>query len=400
MTPWQNRITRYGSEAPDQLLANPRNWRTHPATQTDALAGVLGEVGVVQNVIVNERTGFVVDGHARIALALRTGQPSIPVTYVDLSEDEEAVILATLDPLAAMAGTDAAKLDDLLRDVTTGDAATQAMLDDLATAAGIVPGVEAGQGGDEFDTTPDDGPTRTALGDLWLIGGVHRLLVGDCTIAANVTRLMGGARAGAVFLDPPYGIRLDTEYSGITLSPKAREKHPVQRDYAPVIGDDKDYDPQPLIAMFKDVKEQYWWGADYYRKSLPDGGSWLVWDKRQGVEDVTFDTAAFELCWSKAAHRREIIRARWMGLIGMETQDTATRVHPTQKPLEVYLWLFEHRTVVNALIFDGYLGSGTTLIAAHRTGRRCYGMEIAPRYADVILRRAEAEGLSVERLSP
>lgn len=136
---WQNRITHYGEEAPDQLLANPRNFRTHPAAQTDALAGVLSEVGVVQNVIVNARTGFVVDGHARIALALRTGQPTIPITYVDLSEDEEAVILATLDPLAAMAGTDAAKLDDLLRDVSTGDAAVQAMLDALAVEAGIVP---------------------------------------------------------------------------------------------------------------------------------------------------------------------------------------------------------------------------------------------------------------------
>lgn len=136
---WQNRITGYGEEAPDQLLANPRNFRTHPASQTDALAGVLSEVGVVQNVIVNARTGFVVDGHARIALALRTGQPTIPITYVDLSEDEEAVILATLDPLAAMAGTDAAKLDDLLREVSTGDAAVQAMLDALAVEAGIVP---------------------------------------------------------------------------------------------------------------------------------------------------------------------------------------------------------------------------------------------------------------------
>lgn len=135
VTPWQNRITGYGSEAPDQLLANPRNWRTHPASQTDALAGVLSEVGVVQNVIVNSRTGYVVDGHARIALALRTGQPTIPVTYVDLSEDEEAVILATLDPLSALAGTDEAKLDDLLRDVSTGDAALQAMLANLAGAA-------------------------------------------------------------------------------------------------------------------------------------------------------------------------------------------------------------------------------------------------------------------------
>lgn len=135
--PWQNRITGYGEEAPDQLLANPRNWRTHPASQTDALAGVLREVGLVQNVIVNQTTGFVVDGHARIALALRDGQPTIPVTYVALDEAEEALILASLDPLAALAGADAAKLDDLLRDVSTGEAAVQAMLAGLAARQGL-----------------------------------------------------------------------------------------------------------------------------------------------------------------------------------------------------------------------------------------------------------------------
>lgn len=136
---WQNRITRYGSESPDQLAANPRNWRTHPRSQTDALSGVLREVGVVQNVIVNERTGYVVDGHARISLALRDGQPSVPVTYVDLSEDEEALILATLDPLSAMAGADSAQLDVLLRDVSSGDAAVQQMLSALAQDNGISP---------------------------------------------------------------------------------------------------------------------------------------------------------------------------------------------------------------------------------------------------------------------
>ena len=135
--PWQNRITRYGEEAPDQLLANPRNFRTHPGSQTDALSGVLREVGIVQNVIVNERSGFVVDGHARIALALREGQPTIPVTYVDLSDAEEAEILATLDPLAAMAGTDTAKLEVLLADVSSGEPAIQAMLAQMAEEAGL-----------------------------------------------------------------------------------------------------------------------------------------------------------------------------------------------------------------------------------------------------------------------
>ena len=134
---WQNRIVGYGEEPPDQLLANPRNWRTHPASQTDALAGVLRETGWVQNVIVNRTTGFVVDGHARIALALRDGQPTVPITYVELDEAEEALILASLDPIAALAGADAAKLDDLLREVSTGEAAVQQLLADLAEQRGL-----------------------------------------------------------------------------------------------------------------------------------------------------------------------------------------------------------------------------------------------------------------------
>lgn len=129
---WRNRIVGYGEESPDQLLAHPLNFRTHPKNQQDTLAGVLSEVGVVQNVIVNKRTGFVVDGHLRISLAMREHQPTVPVTYVDLDPSEEALILATLDPISAMATADRDKLDELLRDVSTGDAAVMQMLSDLA----------------------------------------------------------------------------------------------------------------------------------------------------------------------------------------------------------------------------------------------------------------------------
>lgn len=142
---WQNRIVGYGEEPPDQLLANPRNWRVHPKHQTDALAGVLRETGWVQNVIVNRTTGFVVDGHARIALALRDGQPTVPITYVELNEAEEALILASLDPIAALAGADAAKLDDLLREVRTGEAAVQQLLADLAERQGLPTGDDWGE---------------------------------------------------------------------------------------------------------------------------------------------------------------------------------------------------------------------------------------------------------------
>lgn len=136
---WRNRITRYGEERPDQLLAHPLNWRIHGQAQQSALTGVLDSVGLVQNIIVNERSGHVLDGHLRVSLALRTNQPTVPVTYVDLDESEEALILATLDPIAALAIADDANLRALLDEVTTSDAAVMAMLSELAESAGIIP---------------------------------------------------------------------------------------------------------------------------------------------------------------------------------------------------------------------------------------------------------------------
>lgn len=152
--PWRTRIVDHGEETPDQLLANPANWRIHPKAQQDALAGVLDQVGWVQDVIVNRRSGHVIDGHLRVALAISRNEPSVPVVYVDLDDDEERLVLAALDPLAAMAATDADALASLLASVATSDAALQAMLDGLATRAGLVPPIDPNaewQGMPEFE---------------------------------------------------------------------------------------------------------------------------------------------------------------------------------------------------------------------------------------------------------
>mgnify|MGYP003381720370 CR=1 FL=1 len=136
-SPWRNRIVGYSEEVPDQLLANPSNWRIHPAAQQNALSGVLKEVGLVQNVVANRTTGHLVDGHLRVMLAMRENQPVVPVTWVELSEEEEHLILASLDPLAAMATADAGALDALLSSVQSGEAGVQAMLADLAAHSGL-----------------------------------------------------------------------------------------------------------------------------------------------------------------------------------------------------------------------------------------------------------------------
>lgn len=127
----RSRIVGEGEVAPEQLRANPQNWRTHPAAQVEALEGLLRQVGWVQRVIVNRTTGHIVDGHARVELAARRGERSVPVVYVDLSEDEERLVLAALDPLGALATTDTAQLDALLDTVSADDAALQAVLDDM-----------------------------------------------------------------------------------------------------------------------------------------------------------------------------------------------------------------------------------------------------------------------------
>ena len=134
---WRNRIVGYSEEEPDQLLANPSNWRIHPAAQQNALSGVLKEVGLVQNVVANRTTGHLVDGHLRVMLAMRENQPVVPVTWVELSEEEEHLILASLDPLAAMATADAGALDALLSSVQSGEEAVTNMLAQLAARSGL-----------------------------------------------------------------------------------------------------------------------------------------------------------------------------------------------------------------------------------------------------------------------
>jgi hypothetical protein len=145
---WQNRIVGYGVEDADQLLANPSNWRIHPKFQQDSLSGILDTVGWVQNVIVNKRLSpiwgqdrnveTVVDGHLRIALAISRNE-QVPVTYVDLDPTEEALILASIDPIAALAATDRDQLDALLKSVNTDSVAIQQLLTNLATRTGIIP---------------------------------------------------------------------------------------------------------------------------------------------------------------------------------------------------------------------------------------------------------------------
>ena len=135
---FKNRIIGYDTKPADQFTANPLNYRKHPQRQRDAVNASLRELGWISTVVENVTTGNVIDGHERIWQALQRNE-DVPYLKVELSEAEERLALAVFDPLTNMAETDAAILDDLLREVNTGEAALQALLAELATDAGITP---------------------------------------------------------------------------------------------------------------------------------------------------------------------------------------------------------------------------------------------------------------------
>jgi DNA modification methylase len=402
MANFKNRIIGYGEEPIDQILFNPANWRIHPKSQQDALTGVLEEVGWVQNVIVNKRTGHLVDGHLRVQLADKAGEKTVPVTYVDLSESEEMTVLATIDPIAAMAATDKEKLDDVLRQVHADDARIQKAIADLAANEGLYK-TEDGKDTDPQIDKAEELRVKWGVesGQLWEMGE-HRIICGDCTDKAVVEQVIGDDKADMVWTDPPYGMKLDTDFSGMKNELKFAKAKGVKsgKKYDVVEGDNEDFKPELITSIFDYFgycKEMFLFGADYYSEYLQNknNGSWVVWDKRSNDDtdenivesrDRMF-TSAFELCWSKTRHKRKIARIMWAGIFGTENENKHKRHHPTQKPTSLPAWFFNNWGKKGDVVFDGFLGSGTTLIACENLGRKCRAIEISPGYVAVALER-------------
>ena len=151
----RNRIVRTGSADPAGLQANPRNWRRHPPGQKEALGGILEEIGWVSGVIVNERTGLLVDGHLRVQAAAERGEKEIPVVYVDLSEEEEATVLAVLDPVGLLAEKDEAAFRDLLESLDPETAKLQKFIADLEAELGVIAPEDPGADGQEEEILLD-----------------------------------------------------------------------------------------------------------------------------------------------------------------------------------------------------------------------------------------------------
>lgn len=148
---WANRIVRQGEADPTSLMANPNNWRLHGELQGKALEGVLDGVGWIQNVIVNETTGHIVDGHLRVKLAVENGEALVPVVYVELTEEEERLALTSIDPIAALAETDQRALSALTDKVLQeqNDPRIVALIQQITTSNILQGGKSQNPGGEQ-----------------------------------------------------------------------------------------------------------------------------------------------------------------------------------------------------------------------------------------------------------
>jgi len=304
-----------------------------------------------------------------------------------LDEQKEKAANIALNKLSGE--FDMPMLKDILEEIDTGDLDMEITGFGMDEIALMMEDAHPEVTEDEVPEVPVDAITKP--GDLWLLGE-HRVLCGDSTSEADVSRLMNGEKVDMVFTDPPYGMFLDTNYDSMFSNDKNHKK--TGKRFDNVRGDHEDFNPEfinKIFSAFGYCKEIFLWGADYYVDLIPDRnkGSWVVWDKRcdEKMDMVVGNT--FELCWSKAKHKRMVARVLWSGHHGMSKDDTKKRVHPTQKPIELVNWFIKKWGNELYLIADLYLGSGTTLIAAEQLGRKCYGMEISPNYCDVIVKRWE-----------
>jgi site-specific DNA-methyltransferase (adenine-specific) len=206
---------------------------------------------------------------------------------------------------------------------------------------------------------PDDLRVDIVKGDLIEIGE-HRLLCGDSTDADQVAKLMNGEICN-LLTDPPYGINANKQ----TLGSGKKEFYR---------GENWDNEIPDFYYILEFVDKAIIWGGNYFADKLPVNNDWLCWHKKN--DNLSF--SEFELAWSNLGKNTRIISHHW----GKEV-----KIHPTMKPIKVIEWcinFFDNKTIL-----DVFLGSGSTMVAAHQLNRKCYGMELDPKYCQVIIDRMQ-----------
>ncbi len=394
--PWRNRIVGHAEVPPGTLLAHPDNWRRHPAGQRRALQAALRDVGWVQDLVVNEATGRILDGHARVEEALARREPTVPVTYVALDAGEERQVLATFDVIGTLAVPDPEALDALLAGLGPVDAGLRALLDGLA--ASLTTANRTPVDPDATPALPDEPATYVRPGQLWRLGR-HRILCGDALEPAAVARLLAGERPTLLLTDPPYGIRLDLARRHARDGGRLKGARGIGHLRVRLAGDER-ADWSAAYELVPGLAVGYIWRPAVHAGPVTAGlerigfelVSEIVWKKARWVVGPRWYHWQHEAC---VVVRRRGARVRFLGgrAQGTVWEAPSPKVggpgadpkvdHPAQKPVVLFERPIRNHVPVGDVLYDPFLGSGTSLIAAELSRRRCLGLEVEPAFVQV-----------------
>lgn len=413
---WQRPVTHNKINCPGEVVdlaslqPDPDNARLHPDRNMESIKDSLALYGQLEPLVVRASDRKIAAGNGRWRAMREMGWTKCAVNLRPMTDAEfhgfaladnrtaelarwDAEVVARLD--AVLAAQNVPMVGFTMEELTV---LRQADWSDLTSGEG---------GGDDFTVRSRENlPERSALGDLWLItgGGLeHRLMVGDAELSDDVDRLLGGANPFMMVTDPPYGHSYQTTW-----------RHAAGLNESSRVGLVQNDDRADWSAAWKlftgDVV--YTWCASLKvadtQKSLLECGftprSLVIWVKQQIVIGRGHYHWQHEPCWYAV---RDGATANWSGDRKQSTvwqidnplkSGEVQTAHGTQKPLECMARPIRNHGKAGDIVYDPFLGSGTTIIAAHRLKRRCFGLEIDPYYADVILSRCEAEGLTCRKV--
>jgi DNA modification methylase len=403
--------------APELLKPDPKNPRLHKPPQIAAIARSISTFGF--NVpILADSCNIIIAGHGRVAAAVRLKLDTVPVARIDhLSPAQRQAYMIADNRLTDSSKWDEQILGEVLRDLSVADLDFE--LDAIGFSVGEIDmKIEAltiGAADDEPDGGGGvlaDGPAVTRLGDVWTLGR-HRLLCGDALALTSWDQLMNGVRAQMIFADCPYNIRVNGFVSGL-----GKIKH---SEFAMASGEmDRDQFTAFLTNAFRQMAAHAVAGSLHYvcidwrhlgemvaagESAFTELKNMCVWDKGSGSMGSLYRSQhELVFVWKsgRGRHRNNVELGRngrnrtnvWQypGIAGFRHSEGGDLLadHPTSKPVRLVADAILDVTSRGDIVVDPFMGSGTTLIAAERVGRTAYGLELDPRYCDVILRRYEA----------
>jgi DNA modification methylase len=380
----------YSLKSVHELTANPRNARTHSESQIKKLAKSIKEFGFI-NPIIHDDKGVILAGHGRLAAAQKLGIEQVPaIDARHLTEQQKRAYMLADNRMALDAGWDEGilkielselmGLEDFDMELTGFDLSEI----DLLTSSHT----QTNEAENEIPPTPVNAVSK--LGDTWLLGP-HRVRCGDSTNPADVEVLLQGSKPHLMVTDPPYGVEYDADWRNHT-----GKKGRTGRAIGKVLNDDRSDWTKAWKLFPGDVA--YVWNADKFSHivaaSLESCGfkmrNLIVWVKNQMAISRGDYHHKHEPCWYAV---RAGSKGHWNGsrkettVWDIDKPQKSETGHSTQKPVECMRRPILNNSKHGEIVYDPFLGSGTTVIAAETEGRACYGMELNPAYVDVIVKR-------------